>query len=350
MKRAWLAIGICVAIPLFARTSLTVSGLVDMVTSDLAIDRNDERIAKSIQSVQLTERLMPETVLLLVEVGVGPDTARALGALLTQSARLPLPAEPPISITPLPSDDAKSKMLNAARLYAQEYLTHLPNFVATKALHKYRNYKEVVDGQWHKAGQYTTEAAHSSTRGHAPISPDRGGKHRADGEISEGEFGGMMAAVFEPHSASSFTWDRWQLVNGTRMAVFNYRAPQEYSHFTLCCRKVAQPDGSKADEVFPIGHRGTVFIDPQTGAVRRIVIYATGLTGDSPISAAGDVLDYGEVHIGNERYLLPVRSIAYIRVGQFETRDEVEYRDFHKFSTETAIDFGDSAEKPRPKN
>jgi len=350
MKRAWLAIGICAALPVFARTSLTVSGLVDRVTSDLAVDRNDERIARSVQSVQLTDRLIPETVLLLVEVGVGPETARALGVLVKQSARRPLPAEPPISITPLPSDGDKSKMLDAARLYAQEYLTHLPNFIATKAVRKYRNYTDAVDDKWHKAGEYTTEAAHSSSRGQPPVSLDKGGKHRPEGQISEGEFGGVMAAVFEPHSAASFTWDRWQLINGTRMAVFNYRAPEEYSHFTLCCRKVAQPAGNNGEEDFPVGHRGTVFIDPQTGAVRRVVIYATGLTGSSPISGAGDILDYGEVQIGNERYLLPVRSMAYIRVGPFESRDDVDYRDFHKFSTVTAIDFGDSADKAPPKN
>ncbi len=351
MKCAWLIIGVCAAFPLFARTSLTVSGLVDMVTSDLAIDRNDERIAKSLQSVQLTDRLVPETVLLLVELGVGPDTARTLGALLQQSARLPLPAEPPISVSPLPSDEAKSKMLNAARLYALEYLTHLPNFVATKAVHKYRNYKkDLVDNQWHKAGEYTTEATHSATRGRSPMSSEKGGKHHAESSISEGEFGGMMTAVFEPHSVASFTWDRWQLVNGTRMAVFNYRAPEEYSHFTLCCRKADQPDSNTGEEDFPVAHRGTVFIDPKTGVVRRIVIYATGLTEKSPISAAGDILDYGEVHIGNEQYLLPVRSIAYIRVGPFESRDDVDYRNFHKFSTESAIDFGDSADKSPPKN
>jgi hypothetical protein len=350
MKCACLIIGVCAAFPLFARTTVTVSGLVDMVTSDLAVDRNDERIAKSVQAVQLTDRLVPETVLLLVELGVGSDTARALGALLTQSARLPLPAEPPISVTPLPSDEAKSKMLNAARLYALEYLTHLPNFVATKAVHKYRNYERVVDDQWHKVGEYTTEATHSATRGRSPISSEKGGGRRPEGSISEGEFGGMMTAVFEPHSAASFTWDRWQLVNGTRMAVFNYRAPEEYSHFTLCCRKVDQPNGNNGEEDFPVAHRGTVFIDPRTGAVRRIVIYATGLTGNSPVSAAGDILDYGEVHIGNDRYMLPVRSIAYIRVGPFESRDDVDYHNFHKFSTESALDFGDSADKARPKN
>ena len=59
----------------------------------------------------------------------------------------------------------------------------------------------------------------------------------------------------------------------------------------------------------------------------------------SGVNAAGHVLDYGEVNIGGKSYLLPVRSIAYVRVGRFESREEIEYSHHRKFTTEATVNF-----------
>ncbi len=341
MNRVLCVVFVYAAFPLFAATRVNVSDLVSEVTSNLAVDRNDRRISRALESIQLTDRLTPQTIELLVELGVGPDTTRALEKLHLKSAKLPSPAEPPLSVTPEPSDAEQRQMLARARLYVNDYIARLPNFIATKSIQKYRNYKgSVVDDQWHASLRYSMEATY----------PERPGKRSPVVPLTTGEFGGMMVAIFAPASAGTFTWDRWQVMAGTRMAVFGYRIVPVFSRYTVCCRLVPQPDGSSRAEDYPSGHRGVVFIEPASGIVRRLILYATGLTETSPMSAAGNVLDYGEVKIDNMRYMLPVRSTGYERVGRAETREEIEYRNYHKFRADTAIDFGNTFKSKTPAN
>ena len=335
MKCVWLTIAICAASPTFARTRLNVSDLVNVVTSALAVDRNDQRIAHSVESIQLSERLTPEVTELLVAMGTGPETAHVLRMFCTKSVALPLPPQTPLAVAPVPSESEQHAIVISARKYANDYLAGLPNFIATKAVQKYNNYTDaMLDDRWRRDSQYTIQATHYASHLHAPAT--KVGKHPLATPISDGEFAGMMAAIFEPTSAASFKWDRWQVIGETRLAVFSYQALRVFSKFRI--------------ENLPVGHRGVVFIDPESGAVKRLVLYATGLTEGPVIHAAGAVLEYGEVNIGANRYLLPVRSTDYIRVGQFESREEIEYRDFHKFNADSAIDFGVSEDKASPPN
>ena len=70
-----------------------------------------------------------------------------------------------------------------------------------------------------------------------------------------------------------------------------------------------------------------------------MILYATDLSEATEVSAAGHVLDYGEVTVSRQPYLLPVRSVAFVRSGIYETREEIEYRNYRKFSGEAIINF-----------
>jgi hypothetical protein len=75
-----LSVGICMPIVVFAAgRAIGVGQLVDEVASAPAVDRNDKRIARSVKSVQLTERLTKEVMGFLVKFGAGQETARVLG-------------------------------------------------------------------------------------------------------------------------------------------------------------------------------------------------------------------------------------------------------------------------------
>ena len=117
------------------------------------------------------------------------------------------------------------------------------------------------------------------------------------------------------------------MVDGKRTAAFIYHVDATHSEYWLCCPRVTT------------AHRGVVLADPQTGAIQRLILYATGLTSAMPVSAAGHVLDYGKVSIGGQSYLLPRKSIGYNQSGDREAREEIEYRDYHKFSGDASIVF-----------
>jgi len=90
-----------------------------------------------------------------------------------------------------------------------------------------------------------------------------------------------------------------------------------------------------------------VYADPQSGTIRRIVIYATGLSSSSPVNAAAHVLDYSEVRIGDNFYLLPHNSAAYNRSGSAESREDIDYWDCRKFGADATVAFP-TADQPQP--
>jgi len=360
MKQTWGLICACAAFPLFAEMHMDVSQLVGTVTSALAVDRNDKRIAQSLRSVRLSERLTAETAALLVSAGAGPETALALEALRKQSTRLPIPTQEALSVAEVLSQPEQDETLARMRRYVSEYLARFPDFIATKRVRQYHNYQAfdapgfaqgheatatVVDDRWHEAGAYTAEAAYISGREHYSKAAAGNEKRKSKPPVSVGEFGGMLEEICDPSRAAIFRWDHWQVVNGARTAVFAYRVAAEFSRYSACCRVVVQPDGKLRREYVKTGHRGFVSVDPQSGTVMRLILYATDLTEATGVVAAGQLLEYGDVSIGGSRYILPVRSTAYVRIEQFESREEIEYRDHRKFSADAAIDF---AEDPEP--
>lgn len=362
MRTVLAVIGICVVLPALADTHLDVSQLVGNITTALAVDRNDQRIARSLKSIRLTERLTTETFELLVRMGIGPDTTRALEALWRHSSGLPAPAQEVLSLTPFLSDFEQREMIDRTQRYALEYLAHFPRYAATEIVRQYHNYEIAnvpgytfgredtvlsLDDRWHRGVAYTAEATYSASGEIHGDSPAGASERKGVVKVSVGEFGGMMEEIFDRSRGAQFRWVRWQALNGIRTAVFSYNVSLESSRYSVCCRTVLPEEGKVRQEYVKAGHRGLVFVDPQTAVITRLILYATDLIDASDVKAAASVLDYGEVDLGGIRYWLPVRSTAYVRVGRCESREETEYRNHHKFSTESTIKFGATPPPPQ---
>jgi hypothetical protein len=139
-------------------------------------------------------------------------------------------------------------------------------------------------------------------------------------------------------SGARFEWDRWEVTGGNRSAVFIYAVDAAHSRYWLCCPR------------FAVAHRGFVYADPQSGAVGRIVIYAIRPPESAQTQAAGHVLDYGEVSIGDRRYLMPRSSVAYSRTGTNELREEIDYRGYRKFAADYKFSFPAADQPPVDKS
>lgn len=350
MTRSACIVIVCAAFPLLAETRLDVSQLAATVASSLAVDRNDKRMARSLKSVRLTERLTAETAAQLVQLGTGPETARALEALAKQSANLRPPAQETLSLTPAPSASEQDEMIAKVRRYVADYMSHFPDFIATDTAEQYHNWgltlvnpAAMVDDAWHPAGKYKYEAAYVAGRRYHKLNTVASETHGRLLPVSNGEFGGMLEEIFNANRAATFACDRWQMRSGTRLAVLAYNVPLATSGYTVCCRQIGRFFGKPKDEFVKAGHRGFVLADPRSGAIMRLIMYATDFADEADTIAAGHVLDYGEVTIGARRYLVPSHSSAYVRIGQYESRDEIEYRNYRKFSSEAAINFAEDA-------
>jgi hypothetical protein len=326
-------LALCLSAAVFAETPMAVSDLVGMVTSALAVDRDDRRIARALEPVRLSERLSYTTIGMLRQMGTGQATFRQLQALAKKSRALPPPSEEPIGVTPEPSASERAAMVDAMRRYASGYLASMPDFICTREA---RLFRTIGDKRWRRAGSYTAEATYAGGTDHYKLilldnKPTTKSFEELRHAVSSGEFAGTLKEVFD--SAPDFEWDRWEVTGGKRSAVFTYYVDPAHSHYWICC-----PPAVTA-------HRGLVYADPRTGAVRRIIIYATGLPGRSRVIAAAHVLDYGEVAIGDNRYLLPRTSSAYNRTSSVESREDIDYRDYRKFGAAATVAFP-AAEQP----
>ena len=90
------------------------------------------------------------------------------------------------------------------------------------------------------------------------------------------------------------------------------------------------------------GYHGSLFVDPATGAVSRLVVRVGGeeVDADTPVSEATTTIDYGDVEIGvTGTHHVPIggESLSCFRFMNGCIRAEITFRNFHKFGAETRV-------------
>jgi len=218
------ALAVCLNAVVFAEAPVAVSDLVGMVTSDFAVDRDDRRIARTLESVHLRESLSDSTIDMLRQMGAGPMTVRQLQVLARKTRQLPAPTQEPLSIKPEPSAGERAAMVDSMRRYAAGYLASLPDFVCTREARLFQT--KVVqrlspsrggthtvpeeDKRWRPAGSYTAEASYSAGTDHYKLlrednKPTTKSFSQIQQKVSWGEFAGTLKEVFGSNPPSSGT-------------------------------------------------------------------------------------------------------------------------------------------------
>jgi VWFA-related protein len=97
-------------------------------------------------------------------------------------------------------------------------------------------------------------------------------------------------------------------------------------------------------------YHGTLSLDPETGAIRRITVEA-GITGTDVVKRADIAVEYGSVDIGGRSYICPLRGLALsvdhyhpgLRLQEPIARiNEVRFVNYHKFGSTSRILSGDA--------
>jgi hypothetical protein len=143
--------------------------------------------------------------------------------------------------------------------------------VAYKPLHLSDRYKEKV---LYRDGHEVTNAELKKNK--TPGPEDRY-------LITRGTFGPFLGWVGDAIAVpDALTWSRWEQSGNERLAVFRYQVPVEKSRFQIkgCCL----PDGGEVKGfIKTTGYSGEIAIDPQSGAILRLVFRAD-LTAIPPSS------------------------------------------------------------------
>ena len=135
--------------------------------------------------------------------------------------------------------------------------------------------------------------------------------------------------LFSPEVSAAYQWSGQAMVGGAMCEVFDVAVPPEKSNFVLYF--------NTRQEV--AGYTGRVFIEDETGLVRRLVIQGNKLPKDFGFQSPTFSLEYGMVKVGSQDYLLPLRSVLQVRQGRIMVRNETVFEQYRKFEASSEINY-----------
>jgi hypothetical protein len=244
----------------------------------------------------------------------------------------------------VPPDAAEqARILQAMRLYAGQYIANLPNFICEQVTRQFEAGRK--PNRWRAGDVLTSKLLFNAGHEERNLElvndkPIRPGIRRWHTPLqTEGEFGTLLDRVFSSASQASFGWKGWDVVAGKRVAVFTFVIDAEHSTMTLQLSDLAKAT---------VAYQGTVYGDPDSGAIWRITDSATELPRELRTKSIATAIEYDEVPIGEKRYLLPLQAIIWMTTDTNHVRNELEFRNYRKFETDSVIRFASAGEPASP--
>jgi hypothetical protein len=160
------------------------------------------------------------------------------------------------------------------------------------------------------------------------------GINQIDGAWSTGEFGTMLIDLLSPATAAEFHYRRDERTSGVPTKVYDYSVKRENSHWQI----------SIGSQTYRPPYKGSIWIDPATARVLRIEMQAFGFPDDFPTDDVESAMDYQYTRLGDtKQYLLPVHAetLSCQRGSPFCSHNVIDFRNYHKYTGESNITFGD---------
>lgn len=370
MKLYFVVLLCCGSLLAQGQIEMNVDQLGQFVRSELALKQHtDKQIAAYLKKVKLTEKLPDKAIQDLEAQGAGPKTMAVLQELETQTASKKTPSAdttfspgtapessgqqsaPSVSMgvhqpIPPPNSVRQQEILDEIRQYAMNYTANLPNFVCLQVTRRYVDPNST--GSLHLIDTINTQLSYNQgSEQYRVVSvngklmnigmEDVGSK--VGGSISTGEFGSLMRSLFDTRSAAEFNWDHWGTLRGKRVAVFNYSIDSGHSDYHITYDNAQQ---------IITAYRGLVYADEYTGVVSRITFEAVNIPKSFPVNAASERLDYDEVTINGNPYMCPLTAKVNMAAGLQKTQNDIEFRLYRKFGTESNVTYGALVNAPAP--
>ncbi len=319
-----------------AQGPMTVENLTSFIKSAAELKQQDRQVAAYLKTVKMSEHLDAATVEDMTRFRVGSNTMAALKALSEASKGLPEPKKPePVAPTvppPPPSAQEQAEVIERAREYALNYSKGLPDFICVQVTRRYLDPAGLEF--WQLMDTITTRLSFFDQKEDYKVMFVNNRSvdipyERLGGVTSSSEFGTLLKKLFEKNTDAEFHWLRWATLRGRRMHVYSYSVTPERSEYTV---------SFQGNPPIKPGYTGLVFVDRENLTIARIRLEPQTPT-DYPIQQISLELDYDNVDIAGTPYLLPLKHTLRSRVGKELSKNEVEFRLYRKFGTETNITF-----------
>jgi hypothetical protein len=332
------------ALASLAQQQLSVTQVVDFVTSSVAQKMADKDVADVLTKSRMSEKLDTRVAQDLQSKGAGPKTVAALLHLAEISAQLtppaPKAAAPKPKPIPPPSSEEQRQVLEAAREYALNYAKSLPDFICLEVNRRYidRRYKPDTEGAWVQSDKIAEKLTYYDQKekyeliSHNDDSLYGKSTDSVGGALSRGDFGTLIKEIFEPASSAEFHWERWTTIEGHLMSVYTFYIDQPHSHDTI--------DYNRTQQVTAAYH-GEVFVEKGPNTIWRINVEPEP-PPSFPVQNIKQRLDYRYTEISGQKFLLPVSGQVIMKADGTGTKNEIEFRSYRKYSADTSITFDDA--------
>lgn len=227
--------------------------------------------------------------------------------------------------------------IERARHKALEYAKSLPDFICTETVHR-----STLNNRGRPAipdDKLTVKVSYSGrNEDHQLLAvngkPTTQSFNSLGGTYGSGEFGSMLASIFDPRSDADFRWEKSKTEGKLHLAVYFYVVSQSKSHYTL-----TMPTDHGVREAF-VGFHGQVEIDTDTDAVVHFSYIADQIPTDMQVTSASTKVDYAMAEVNGSHYLLPARSETVMSGRLYSVENRMEFHDYRKFASESTISFG----------
>jgi len=382
MKWLGILLVFLLSVPAWGAKKITVAQLEEMLRSAQQEKKSDADLATALKQIELSEELTRSSMNSLGKLLPGPLATEQIYVLEARSADL-IPPPSDLPSTPAPDAEAQKALLGKAAAYVAKQYDQLPALAALKTTLRFQDNVEAIagsSGMQNSAREIDTSPGFSNPTGfvhyinssQALVAIERGSeKPPAEKDKTQWGANGMTAlevpepglgVVFrEAQANGGLHWLRWEMVDGKERAVVAFSVPKKKSRLELdvCCfPKVNQAgiatfytaatagtlgDGGGGggggvagnfqtttewhEYKSTVAYHGEFFIDPETGAVVRMITEAE-LKPSDVVHRVDTRIDYGPETIAGKTLIVPVKSIVNTEVvptgesgaGSYSTR------------------------------
>jgi len=223
------------------------------------------------------------------------------------------------------------EQIRRSKDWAETFTQGLPNYICQQNTTRYM--EESRSSGWQAMDVVTAKVVYED--GHENYRDITVGGKRTNksimeigGSTSEGEFAGYLRGLFLGNRAQ-FKFYQSTSVAGTPAVIYDFTVPLKASDWTIIV----------GGQALRPQYSGSVWLEKATGQVRRIEFQADKIPKDFPDDSVQTAVDYEPIRLGTSTFLLPVHAenIACRRGTSYCSKNEIDYRDYHKYSGESTI-------------
>jgi hypothetical protein len=238
------------------------------------------------------------------------------------------------SDSPKPAAAASEALINRTREWAETFTNGLPNYICQQSTTRYM--RESKSSGWQVQDVVTAKVVYEDGKEdyrEITVGGKRTNKSMLDlgGSTSTGEFASTLQSLFSGASQAQFKFYRSTTLRDSSAAIYDFKVALPNSNWTT----------KTGGQTLRPAYSGSIWIDRSTAQVRRIEMQADNIPKDFPLDSLQWAVNYDNVPLGTRSFLLPVHAenIACWRGSPMCTKNEVDFRDYHKYSGESTITF-----------